>query len=296
MKLATVQDMFSSTRPVSVLYLRGEEQDDMDLHPVQLSGEPQELARMENLTRQSTWESKQSAETTPVTSNLVSPTPSSASIQSPNRSAERRTSGFQQPTPFDPSQHIPIDWASFHRPTSLPEDPPSTQATSERPVKVQKVHRDRDSSGALGGWIDALDVDATYQPPPERPIKPVACFYVLIKSTDKTRGEDYYRAVYLMQRTVKDLINGICSKCDVDSSRVTRVTRVNPKGLNIMVDEDVVRELQEGQDMVVEFSEQEYDRPIKPEWESESAEIMVDGDIGHIDATTSSGVEMKLIY
>lgn len=144
----------------------------MDLHPVQLSGEPQELARMENLTRQSTWESKQSAETTPVTSNLVSPTPSSASIQSPNRSAERRTSGFQQPTPFDPSQHIPIDWASFHRPTSLPEDPPSTQATSERPVKVQKVHRDRDSSGALGGWIDALGVDATYQPPPERPIKP----------------------------------------------------------------------------------------------------------------------------
>lgn len=63
-----------------------------------------------------------------------------------------------------------------------------------------------------------------------------------------------------------------------------------------MVDEDVVRELQEGQDMVVEFSEQEYDRPVKPEWESESAEIMVDGDIGHVDATTSSGVEMKLIY
>jgi hypothetical protein len=172
MKLATIQDMFSSTRPVSVLYLKGEEQDDPDLYPVQISGDTQDMAKMETLTRQSTWESRPSAETTPVTSNLVSPTPSSTSIQSPNRSAERRKSSFHQPAPFDPSQHVPIDWATYHQPTTVEEAPPSTQAVSDRPAKVQKVYQDRNSSGALGGWIDALDVDATYQPPAERPIKP----------------------------------------------------------------------------------------------------------------------------
>lgn len=38
-KLQTLQDMFTSTRPVSVLYLRGEELDDPDLHPVSLPGD-----------------------------------------------------------------------------------------------------------------------------------------------------------------------------------------------------------------------------------------------------------------
>lgn len=37
--LAIMQDMFSSTRPVSVLGLRGEEQDDSDLYPVRLSSD-----------------------------------------------------------------------------------------------------------------------------------------------------------------------------------------------------------------------------------------------------------------
>jgi hypothetical protein len=99
-----------------------------------------------------------------------------------------------------------------------------------------------------------------------------------------------------MQRTVKDLINGICAKCDVESIRVTRATRINAKGLKIMVDEDVVRELPEGQDMIVEFSEVEYDRPVKHEWESETPEIQVDGDLGLVETTTSSGFEMILNY
>ena len=49
-KLATMQDTFTSTWAVSVLYLRGTEQDDPDLFPVQLSGEQ----NMQPLTRQET--------------------------------------------------------------------------------------------------------------------------------------------------------------------------------------------------------------------------------------------------
>jgi hypothetical protein len=99
-----------------------------------------------------------------------------------------------------------------------------------------------------------------------------------------------------MQRSVKDLINGICAKCDVEPTHVTRTTRVNPKGLKIMIDEDVIRELQEGQDMVVEFSGLEYDRPVKHEWDSGPSEVQVDGDLGLVEIATSSGLEMKLIY
>lgn len=53
---------------------------------------------------------------------------------------------------------------------------------------------------------------------------------------------------------MKDLIAGISEKFNINPDRISRVTHVNAKGLQIIVDEDVVRELREGQDMVVEFT------------------------------------------
>jgi len=107
--------------------------------------------------------------------------------------------------------------------------------------------------------------------------------------------DDLYRAVYLMQRTVKDLINGIAEKCEVNPISVTRAIRVNPKGIKIQVDEDVVRELPEGQDMIVEFSDLKYEHPVKNEFFSDPTDVQVDG-IGVIEDATASGIEMKLIY
>ncbi|KAK0105977.1 hypothetical protein ONS95_004486 [Cadophora gregata] len=46
LKLQTIQDMFASTRPVSVLYVRGQEQDDPNLHPIKLTGEPPDLVKV----------------------------------------------------------------------------------------------------------------------------------------------------------------------------------------------------------------------------------------------------------
>jgi hypothetical protein len=46
-KLQTMQDMFTSARPVSVLYVRREEQDDPDIHPIQFKGEPLDLTKDE---------------------------------------------------------------------------------------------------------------------------------------------------------------------------------------------------------------------------------------------------------
>ena len=68
-----------------------------------------------------------------------------------------------------------------------------------------------------------------------------------------------------MQRTVKDLVNGISDKFQIDPARVTQVTHINSRGLQIVVDEDVVRELPEGQDMIVEFATTQIDQPAKNE-------------------------------
>ncbi|KAK5145275.1 hypothetical protein LTR04_001336 [Oleoguttula sp. CCFEE 6159] len=43
LKLAALRDMFTSTQPTSVLYLRGAEQDDPYVHPVRLAGESRDL-------------------------------------------------------------------------------------------------------------------------------------------------------------------------------------------------------------------------------------------------------------
>jgi CP2 transcription factor len=260
-KLVELQDMFSSGRPASILYLKGEPEDDPDLFPVQLSLDTQEMTP---ITRQGTWESRPSitsALSSPSASRDLSPT-DSASTTTP----KRKFSEVQQSTiPEDEAEHMP-----------------------EEAVKVPKIQRD----SAPRSPMIALDVDTNYQPPSARPIKPVACFYVRSKLSDR----EYYRAVYLMQRTVRDLVNGISNKFEVDPSRVTRVTHVNARGLRIIVDEDVVRELPEGQDMIVEFAQSTTDQPMKQDFIAPAAtEVITDSDFASFTATTDP-LEMWLNY
>jgi hypothetical protein len=167
LKLATLQDMFSSTRPASVLYLRGEELDDPDLHPVTLVGEPQYLTKIDTNVDTTMWERKSSA--TGNTSSIVSPTPSSLSMHS----GERRSSNFQHPAPFNPPSRMSSnDWQNMSQ-TAVGDlqatMPHQSISAPEIPVKVQKKQGD---DHTLSGWIEALGVDYSYQPPPERLLKP----------------------------------------------------------------------------------------------------------------------------
>jgi hypothetical protein len=45
-KLQMMQDMLVGTQPVSLLYIRGQEQDDPDLHPIELTDEPLDLTKV----------------------------------------------------------------------------------------------------------------------------------------------------------------------------------------------------------------------------------------------------------
>ena len=149
-KLATMQDMFTSTRPVSVLCLRGEEQDDPDLFPVQLSGEPdmQPLARLE------TWDSKPSAVSSPSSSG--SPTSSSMSTVTP----DKRASAYHEPPTSVLQRNGAELWPEHQHFTS--------KQSAEHATKIPK----RERTGSQGNSILAIGVDATYEPLPSPPIRP----------------------------------------------------------------------------------------------------------------------------
>lgn len=105
----------------------------------------------------------------------------------------------------------------------------------------------------------------------------VAHFYV------RTQSETYYRAVYLAQRTVQDFISTIAGKYCVDAGHIRLALRIDQKGRQIVVDDEVVRALPEGQDMIIEFLRQDDDddTPTKDE-------------AGPI--STSSGLEIRLFF
>ena len=239
MKLATMQDMFTSTRPASVLHLKGDAQDDPDLYPVALPGESSDLTKIGQLDRRISWDHKTQNDSTPTSSCVVSPSPSPRSAHSDPRPSE-------QATTFNTNQQMASnEWEQL---TNF-----VTADSSSHPDSSKKVQKGNNGS-SLSDWIDAFEVDPSYKAPAEGSAKPIACFYVLIRSLGGMAQSDYYRAVYLMDRTLEDLIAGIAVKCGVDPAQVTNTLRINPKGLKIMVDNEVVRELPEGQDMIVEFA------------------------------------------
>ncbi|OAA73620.1 CP2 transcription factor [Cordyceps fumosorosea ARSEF 2679] len=210
-RLQTLQDMFTSTRPISVLFLRGEDADDMDLHPVSMPGDTSPAPREGR-----NWQARSGRSS--VRSSLVSPSPSSLSLAS-----QSSTGGH---------------WQNFD---------------SRGPEQVTTVNR-TDDSGTLSGWIEALGVDPTYRPPPERGPKPVACLYVQYDDK-KTERREYHRAVYLYQRSLPELNKQLAAKFGLEESRIRRILHWLPSGLEVELDNDVVQELREGQDMRLEVEE-----------------------------------------
>ena len=97
-----------------------------------------------------------------------------------------------------------------------------------------------------------------------------------------------------MERTVKDLVRSIAAKCEVDPIRVERTIRVNSKGLKIIVDEEVVQELPEGQDMSVECNEIESEVPVKEEKKTSSSPQLSPQPTAA--QASARALEMKLLF
>ncbi|KAI0179766.1 CP2 transcription factor-domain-containing protein [Hypoxylon sp. FL1284] len=271
-KLHTQQDMFTSTRPVSILYLRGDDLDDPDLHPVALAGEPADLTKVESKDGVA-WQvrSARSARSS-IGSSLVSPSPSSKSLQSPANAGQ---------------------WNEFQGVQGAPERSTS-RITSDLPTKVSKT----DDDGSFSGWIEALGVDHSYKPPTDRPAKPIACFYVARRQPSEPEKRELHRAVYLTQRTKSEFISRVSAKWAIDSSAVTRAVRVLESGLETEVDDDVIQTIPEGKDMTLEIAEVERSVPqAKREWDTMAVDA-TDGDKGstHSAFRTTTGYELRLTF
>lgn len=237
-KLQALQDMFTSTRPVSVLFLRGEDLDDPDLHPVSLPGEGD--ARFDGRDGPA-WQAR-SGRSSVASSSLVSPSTRSPSLASVSGQWEGEANG--------------------------------------KPYMIKKA----DGAGNLSGWIEALGVDPSYRPPPERDVRPVACFYIVQQEGGETRRP--YRAIYLFQRTSAELKGRVAAKWDVDPGLIVSMTRVMPGGMEVELDDDVVREAKEGQDMVLEVVET--GNAVKTEWE-----MMIDAGDGEGEVDGEAGQKGK---
>ena len=254
-KLATLQNMFSSTRPCSSLYLKGYEDDDPDLYPVTLPGQPPGLTPGKSLDRTPSQDQKPSEATSPTNSSI---SPSSAH----SMPAAAQCPG--QPDDLSDGNHLDNDWDAFTHFTSAGFSHHEFQEAQAFPGPAIKVQRGQNSSG-LPEWIGATGIDPDYMAPPERSSKPVACIYAMIKMPSITANDDCHQAIYLMERSVTDLVSRLAMKGGIDPSRISRTVQVNHKGLKIMVDDAVIRELPEGQDMVVEFCEARTDSTVKQE-------------------------------
>jgi hypothetical protein len=99
-----------------------------------------------------------------------------------------------------------------------------------------------------------------------------------------------------MKREAKELITAIATKYNFDATKISQIINVNPKGLNIKVDDDFVRQLPEGQDMILEFSKVDAP-PIKGEWD-ESVDSIFSGDelAGVQDVIQCKDYLLKLIF
>ena len=284
-KLQTMQDMFTSTRPVSILYLRGSEQDDPDLYPVALAGEPLDLTKVDSR-GSAVWQQRSSdRSSTTGTSSIVSPSPSSISLQS------------QAMATSAPS--APAQWGDFQQIAPAEAQSSNPQQLASPPDKLTKVSK-TDESGSLSGWIEALGVDAAYKPPViERPIKPVACFYILLRDPMRPEKPEYYRAIYLNQRTLRDFNSAIAQKWNLEPTKILRTLHVLDRGLQVEMDDDVIREVAEGQDLILEIAEVHNTPSAQPKREWEMAEdVAVDSDVASGTQTTvqTKGYELRLIF
>ncbi|KAK3677235.1 hypothetical protein LTR78_002773 [Recurvomyces mirabilis] len=292
MKLMTLQDMFTSTRPASVLYLRGDDVDDPDLYPVKITGEPASLVKNDS-TESSAWD-RQSGLSAPLSASA------SPSLSVHSLSGSRRDSTLQQPTPFGgPSRVNSSEWRANTQ-TAVEDIIPAKPQQLDSPPANQpvKVQTRSPTSGAMTGWVEALGVDPMYQPPAERVIKPVACFYAQLRVPGASPGDNFHRAIYLTQRTLKDFNNAMATKSNIEPTKVLRTVRISRQGLHILFDDECVRELAEGQDMTAEFSEIHSDSPsrLRREWDAGPTDVQCDGDVSAVATVSSTGYELRLLF
>lgn len=85
----------------------------------------------------------------------------------------------------------------------------------------------------------------------------MACFYVQLKPIDASTAPDSYRAIYLYERSSASLTYAVAQKQDINPDDVVSTVYINKndrRGIRVLVDDDFVTHIAEGQDMIAELS------------------------------------------
>ena len=163
--------------------------------------------------------------------------------------------------------------------------PLNAQQLTSEPRHITSIPR-TDVGGRLIGHIEVVGVDPFYEPLVEAIKKPVACIYILYRDPRQPAHQRYYRAVYLKERTVMALVNSIALKWDLESTKIARLVYVlSGGGPDVEVDDHVIRELTDGQQIIMEVSERESYFPSRVR-----RELHIDG------AVQSRCYELKLLF
>lgn len=128
-------------------------------------------------------------------------------------------------------------------------DDPDLHSVSLPRDKSPAIKSEEQSDGAISDKMDTLEVDSSYPSPQDQVPMAVACFYILRRDQIDAEQQRYHRAIYLTQRTLKELNSRIATKWGIEPSRILRTIHVNKGGLEVEMDDDLIEESKEGQDM-----------------------------------------------
>ncbi|KAJ5936531.1 hypothetical protein N7466_002981 [Penicillium verhagenii] len=92
-------------------------------------------------------------------------------------------------------------------------------------------------------------VDLTDQVPASRHLNSVACFHVRRLENEL---HEYYRAIYLSERKIQELARKIFDKYQIKAMDSVNLFHIDQKGLKIMVDDEFVQQMTEGQQMTID--------------------------------------------
>ena len=102
--------------------------------------------------------------------------------------------------------------------------------------------------------------------------------------------------MYLMMREAKELLTTISMKYNFEPTKIFQKINVNQKGLNIKDDNDVVRELPEGQDMILEFSRIKAPSVRREQDQGVDGVLAVRSLLGYSVLSNSGDYLLKLIF
>jgi hypothetical protein len=169
-KLQRLQDNLARKQPISVFCLRGQSRDDPDLHPVSPTHKALSLTKVES-NESTAWQQRTGHWNSSVDEicSLPSPSPrlSSSQLQG-NVPTKFNFSAAAAPTAFNGCNESQLVVSPI---TLLQQsNSPYLAGSLDQPTRVQRLQQD--TARTLTNWIEVIDIDPSYTPPPEKPAKP----------------------------------------------------------------------------------------------------------------------------